>query len=265
VSGVIAVLAMDQGTFCTGVLVTPRVVLTARHCIAPIVNGEPIECSKTTFGSPSAPEHVYVVTASKTAIPTQRHSVTRVLVPDDPSFCGSDIAALVLPEPLDEVEAQPIPLRMDRDVEASESFTAVGFGRDGSIAPSGTRRRREDLRVTCVGLDCRSRQLTDAEWWGDGAVCEGDSGGPAIDAEGRVIGIASRKRDGCSATVYLDVARSSAFVASALGEAQYITLARDKGGSGCSTGGTGTGAPLAVVFALLAMRVLKSRRRIPPD
>lgn len=260
-SGVVAVLDMQRGTLCSGVLVTARVVVTARHCVAPMVAGEVVDCRKTTFGKPSESTAVYVVTAPDTAIPTERHSVARVLVPEDPSFCGNDLAALVLSRPVDQTEAKPMELRIDRDVEPAESFTAVGFGRDGSAAPSGTRRRREDLRVSCVGLDCRSTQLTDQEWWGEGAVCEGDSGGPAIDEQGRVIGIASRKRDGCSATVYMDVARSSGFVTAALGEAQRTPTA--PASSGCSTGpaSRSDGVPLALVLAFLLIKRQRAEAR----
>jgi hypothetical protein len=43
------------------------------------------------------------------------------------------------------------------------------------------------------------------EWVGPGGACSGDSGGPAIDAEGRVIGVLSRGKDGCLSPVYANV------------------------------------------------------------
>lgn len=256
-SGVVAVLTMDRGSLCSGVLVTPRVVMTARHCVAPVVGGPTVDCSRTLLGAPSAPSEIFVVTASETAIPTRRHAVARVVVPDDPSFCGGDVAALVLNEPLEPAEAVPIPIRVDRDPSPGEPFAAVGFGRDGAVAPSGTRRSLDDLRVACVGLGCRSSQLVNSEWWGDGAVCEGDSGGPALDRDGNVIGIASRKRDGCTATVYLGLSRTSSFVAAALGEADRTPRTRD--GGGCSHAGASSATPVGLSIALMAL-ISRARR-----
>src|SRR5690606_34850725 len=37
---------------------------------------------------------------------------------------------------------------------------------------------------------------------GDESVCEGDSGGPALDAEGRIVGVVSRGADNCGPTIY---------------------------------------------------------------
>lgn len=260
-SAVVAVVDTSRGTFCSGVLVSDRMVLTARHCVAPIVDGPVVDCRKTSFGPLSEATAVQVLTTDDTAIPTRRHDVVRVLAPEDPSFCGNDLAALVLDRPIE--DATPLPLRIGEDVQASEVYSAIGFGRDGADAPSGTRRRRDDLRVSCVGRACLSSQITDQEWWGEGAVCEGDSGGPALDPEGRVIGIASRKRDGCSATVYLDLARSSAFMASALGEAERTPTTRD----GCAYAGAGAragsslGASLGPLLALLLLTRAAGRSR----
>ncbi|MBX7197340.1 MAG: S1 family peptidase [Sandaracinaceae bacterium] len=257
-SGVIVVIDTERGTLCSGVVVTPRLVITARHCVAPVIGGELVNCAVSTFGTLSRADSVFVVTAPDTAIPDKRHGVVRILAPNDPSFCGGDLAALVLGEALPDEEAKPLSLRTEHEVQNSEPFTAVGFGRDGTEAPSGTRRRREDLRVSCVGLGCRSAQLTELEWLGEGAVCEGDSGGPAIDVDGRVIGIASRKRDACSATVYMDVTQSNAFVASALGIAARTPP--QSRGSCAYAPGPGSSWPLALI-ALLFFRRAAARSR----
>ena len=40
------------------------------------------------------------------------------------------------------------------------------------------------------------------EWRGDHGVCNGDSGGPALDRQGFVIGVTSRGPAGCEAPIY---------------------------------------------------------------
>lgn len=259
-SGVIMVIDTERSSLCSGVVVTPRLVLTARHCVAQVSGPEVIDCPTAAFGTLSHADAIYVLTAPDTAVPEKRHAVVRVLAPKDPSFCGGDLAALVLGDPLPEEEASPVPIRTDGEVMTREAFGAVGFGRDGSAA-SGMRRRRDDLHVSCVGRACRSARVTEGEWLGEGGVCAGDSGGPALDSEGRVIGIASRRRDGCSATVYMSVSASNEFVASALGIAARTPPAVH---SSCELARSGSPWPFAGIGLLLLMRVRGASRRERP-
>jgi hypothetical protein len=255
--GVVAVLTTSTGTICSGVVVAPRVVLTARHCVAPVENGPNVACARTRFGATVDPDSVAVATTTEGATPDRRHGVVRVLVPENKAFCGYDIAALILARPLE--AALVVPLR-DEPAKSGETFTALGFGRDGE-QKSGTRRRREGLHVSCVGDACANRQLASAEWWGEGAVCDGDSGGPALDEGGRVLGIASRKREGCAATVYLDVAASAQFVQASLEEAER-TPEGAEGKGACSIGrGSSGAAPVVLLMTLAAARSRRSPRR----
>jgi MYXO-CTERM domain-containing protein len=57
--------------------------------------------------------------------------------------------------------------------------------------------------VQCVGDACTPADSIEVrEWRGDDGTCNGDSGGPALDAEGLVIGVTSRGPHGCAGAVY---------------------------------------------------------------
>jgi hypothetical protein len=260
VSGVIGVLDLDLHTLCSGVLVSDRVVVTARHCIAPASpeNGA-VDCAATKFGKENAPERIVITTSKDAAQPTNKHAVARVLVPDDDSFCNGDLAVLVLAQPLDKSEGTPIPLALDHEVAQGEAFTAIGIGRTDTD-PSGTRRRRDGLRVQCVGEGCANAMVGSREWWGEGAVCEGDSGGPALDREGKVVGIASRKRAGCTATIYADVASNSDFFRASMGEAKATPTQPDVVKCSATPGKQGSGA-IALMLGLVTLGA-RSRRAL---
>jgi MYXO-CTERM domain-containing protein len=62
--------------------------------------------------------------------------------------------------------------------------------------------------VRCTGADCNSATasvVAGDEWIGDARTCPGDSGGPALDKDGQVMGVLSRGPEGCTASVYTDV------------------------------------------------------------
>lgn len=191
---------------CTGTLVAPGLVLTAQHCVA-----QPIEvgaCDRGSFGPPAPAARFHVTTRPAfTPAPADYHGVVEIRIPPGSGFCDRDVALLRLSAPIGAAEARPIAPRLDPPPAAAERYAAIGYGATDDLGTgAGTRRRRDGLAAACVGTACASTFLGAAEWRGEAGVCMGDSGGPALDEAGRVIGVASRGAVGCVAPTYVTVA-----------------------------------------------------------
>lgn len=181
---------------CTGSLIAPNVVLTARHCVASTPETS-INCNTTQFGSVYPASSFYVFNDQTVTQQSFAYSVSQVRVPPNTTLmCGNDVAMLVLSQKVNSTKAKFLEPRLSQTTYGQEVYSAVGYGKTCPSCDDGgeARNRRDNLQVTCVGSSCGwgSQYLTDKEWAGDDGVCSGDSGGPALDSQGRIIGIASR-------------------------------------------------------------------------
>jgi hypothetical protein len=286
---VVGIVDNGSGATCTGSLVAPDLVITAQHCVAPPVGIG--MCDQGTFDLPRPPAGFFVTTRPMlTFEPSDYHGVVEIVLPPGSGFCGRDIALLRLADQVTAAEAAPIAPRLDPPPAPAEIYAAVGFGAiDDNGTGSGQRRRRDGLAVDCAGAGCASTFIGDAEWRGEAGVCMGDSGGPALDGSGRVIGVVSRGSFGCVDPVHTTIASHAAWITAeairiagqggypppdwtgagppidapaAVADAAVTTDAEPAGGGGggCRTA-PGPGGLVLVLFALSAISPRRSRRR----
>ncbi len=238
---------------CTATLLAPNLLLTARHCVSPGDHTD-IVCGQSALGDTVAARSAVVTNDASPGSGSLFHRGAEVRVPSEGNdTCGFDMALIILEVPIAADEATPAIPRIDEEVHVGEAYVAVGYGQDENGEQTAGRMELGGLTVRCGGGRCGSAAVTSTEFLGDTGVCSGDSGGPALDADGKVVGVVSRGSDPCETPVYGSVAswgdwiRDTALGAAAVGgyRAPFWAFTGSSDlpagllgeGEGCSSGG----------------------------
>jgi Trypsin len=176
-----AVVALDIAgeVVCSGVLVAPDALLTARRCAA--VTSMQGQCPD---GGPRivttlAPQSLHVLVGDKVTGTEERARGRQIVVPDDDPSCGADVAIVLLDTPIDDIE--PMTIR-PTGAAKGDGLRTTDFVRLGG-APALDKLVRDHAMV----LDVTPTEIAIGE------ACLTVPGGPAIDeATVEVVGVASR-------------------------------------------------------------------------
>lgn len=180
-----AVLALTVGgeTICSGVVISPRLLLTARHCLRRGVFGCPADGPQVAEAID--PQEIVAMLGEDATTGRNVARGLEIIEPDTDVFCAADIAVLALDNEVGGVK--PLPVRA-RGPAVGEKLRSVGFAGNDKIL-----RERVDVR-----------SVSGVEFSLVEATCLGGAGGPAIDEDtGEVVGVVARDGDcGSARNVY---------------------------------------------------------------
>jgi len=170
------------GGLCSAALITPRVVLTAKHCVQRPGATGPSRASSFFVGSGNyagrGPTYAVQSVHTTPGIWTETGGLSGALV-------GQDVAVMVLRSPVTGIE--PIPVRRASTFGLTgQTITACGFGE----IPAGTAGTKYTAMGQVLGVMGNVIYVSSL-------ICQGDSGGPMITAEHEVAGTVSFGEGGC--------------------------------------------------------------------
>jgi hypothetical protein len=179
---------------CTGTLISPHVLITARHCVSTLNE------STGVFGADWKPENMNVWYGPEPR-GTPDLYVARIVHPAGTTIDNNDFAMLVLKSA---ATAPFSPIRLAAPPKTGEKTAVAGYGLTtmdtGTPTSLHSRYRRENISILAVGPQpmyyLGSKEIIMGE-----SICQGDSGGPVFDeTTSALLAVTSRGGNGTMPT-----------------------------------------------------------------
>ncbi|WP_380281970.1 FG-GAP-like repeat-containing protein [Kitasatospora purpeofusca] len=214
----------DQGRTCTGALVDPRWVLTAKSCFA----DDPANPGTVTAGAPKQAATATIGRSDLAATGGQQVRIAELVPHQD-----RDLVMARLDTPVFDIA--PVALSGTAPAEGG-ALTTAGFGRTATAWTPGTLHTSAVTAgtVTATGLDVTPTT--------PGLICKGDAGGPVWRTENAkpvLTGVISRSwQGGCLGTPATET-RTGAHETRVDDLGPWITALRDRRSAAVNEAGTG--------------------------
>ena len=182
------------GGACSGTLIAPNVVATARHCVSAIDESVYPPTVQADYDVKNMFVYLHV-TPGSSALHSPDGKGARIIHDGSTSLVNHDFALLVTEAPVSKDISQ---IRLAAPPSVSEQVYVVGYGMTETDHTPDFHKRywRDGLSIRELGPD-PGEQLYGNEILLYESICEGDSGGPVMDHDtGALLAVTSRGGNG---------------------------------------------------------------------